>query len=68
MRGRLLRVPWIGLCPRLQLPRGGVGLAWRVMSHAALGELSPALHSGPAAGLSRSLREDIINSPAGTLR
>lgn len=37
MRSRLLRVPWVGLCPRLQLPRRGVDLVWLVMSHTALG-------------------------------
>lgn len=45
----------------------GPGIASDESHRAAPGELSPALHSVAAAGLSRSLREDIINSPAGTL-
>lgn len=45
----------------------GPGMASDEPCSTAPRELSPALHSGAAAGLSRSLREDIINSPAGTL-
>lgn len=49
----------------VELPR----LHWECqMGCPAPGEPSAALHSGSVAGLSHSLREDIINSPAGTLR